>query len=368
MELARRARLKYRRNRNLVHAIHTPNKGYVGAGLSVRPNFTSTGITYQSVRGILCGEVNAGREVDLSVEIGALRLRNPILAASGTFGYGLEFAHLVNLEKLGGFVTKGLSREPMEGAPAPRLSVTASGMLNAVGLQNVGARAFVRDKLPLLKNCGTAVIANVFGYTLDDYVEVLRLLEDSEGLAGYELNISCPNVKCGGLQFGSDPSLVAEVVGAARKAAIRRPLWVKLSPLVTDIGVIARAAAEAGADALTVANTYPAMSVNFRTGRSRLGNHTGGLSGPAIKPITLRLVWEAARAVSTPIIGLGGIETADDVLEYVVVGASAVQVGTASFADPGVSEALVAGVQKAILGVKMFSFSDIRASFLSQSG
>jgi dihydroorotate dehydrogenase (NAD+) catalytic subunit len=312
--------------------------------------------------------VSAGREVDLSVEIGALRLRNPILAASGTFGYGLEFAHLVNLEKLGGFVTKGLSREPMEGAPAPRLSVTASGMLNAVGLQNVGARAFVRDKLPLLKNCGTAVIANVFGFTLDDYVEVLRLLEDSEGLAGYELNISCPNVKRGGMQFGSDPSLVAEVVGAARKAAVRRPLWVKLSPLVTDIGVIAKAAAEAGADALTVANTYPAMSVNFRTGRSRLGSHTGGLSGPAIKPITLRLVWEAAKAVSTPIIGLGGIETADDVLEYVVVGASAVQVGTASFADPGASEALVAGVQEAICGVNVFSFSEIRANFLSQSG
>jgi dihydroorotate dehydrogenase (NAD+) catalytic subunit len=304
----------------------------------------------------------------LSVEIGALRLRNPILAASGTFGYGLEFAHLVNLEKLGGFVTKGLSREPMEGAPAPRLSVTASGMLNAVGLQNVGVRAFVRDKLPLLKDCGTAVIANVFGYTLEDYVEVLRVLEDAEGLAGYELNISCPNVKCGGLQFGSDPLLVAEVVKAARKAAARRPLWVKLSPLVTDITIIARAASEAGADALTVANTYPAMAVNFRTGKSKLGNQTGGLSGPAIKPITLRLVWEAAKAVSTPIIGLGGIETVEDVLEYVAVGAAAVQVGTASFADPKASEALVEGVQKAILEVKMFSFNEMRANFLSQSG
>jgi dihydroorotate dehydrogenase (NAD+) catalytic subunit len=308
------------------------------------------------------------RAVDLSVEIGALRLRNPILAASGTFGYGLEFAHLVNLEKLGGFVTKGLSREPMEGAPAPRLSVTASGMLNAVGLQNVGVRAFVRDKLPLLKDCGTAVIANVFGYTLEDYVEVLRVLEDAEGLAGYELNISCPNVKCGGLQFGSDPALVAEVVGAARKAAVRRPLWVKLSPLVTDIAVIAKAAEEAGADALTVANTYPAMSVDFRAGKSRLGNQTGGLSGPAIKPITLRLVWETAKAVAIPVVGLGGIETADDVLEYVAVGATAVQVGTASFADPGASEAIVEEVRKAISEVKMFSFREIRGDFLSQSG
>ena len=177
----------------------------------------------------------------MSVRIGALRLRNPILAASGTFGYGLEFAHLVNLEKLGGFVTKGISREPISGAPEPRLSVTASGMLNAVGLQNVGVRAFVRDKLPLLRDCDTAVIVNVFGYNIEDYVEVLRVLEDAEGLAGYELNISCPNVKCGGMQFGSDPSLVADVVGAARKASGQRPLWVKLSPLVTDIGAIAKA-------------------------------------------------------------------------------------------------------------------------------
>ncbi len=312
--------------------------------------------------------MSAAPAVDLSVQIGALRLRSPVLAASGTFGYGLEFAHLVNLEKLGGFVTKGLSREPMEGAPAPRLSVTASGMLNAVGLQNVGVRAFVQDKLPKLRDCQTAVIANVFGYTIEDYVEVLRTLEDADGLAGYELNISCPNVKCGGLQFGSDPSLVADVVGAARKAATRRPLWVKLSPLVTDIGIIAKAAQDAGADALTVANTYPAMSVDYRAGKSRLGNQTGGLSGPAIKPITLRLVWEAAKAVCIPILGLGGIETVSDVFEYVAVGATAVQVGTASFADPQASETLVDGVRKAISDVKMFSFNEIRANFLSQSG
>jgi len=237
-----------------------------------------------------------------------------------------------------------------------------------VGLQNVGVRAFVAEKLPKLRQYQATVIANVFGYTIEDYVEVLQVLEDAEGLAGYELNISCPNVKCGGLQFGSDPQSAAEVVAAARKAAKRRPLWVKLSPLVTDIKVMAKAVAEAGADALTVANTYPAMSVDFRVGKSRLGNQTGGLSGPAIKPITLRLVWEAAKAVSIPIIGLGGIETATDVLEYVAVGASAVQVGTASFADPKASEALVADVQRAILEVNMFSFSEIRANFLSQSG
>ncbi len=302
------------------------------------------------------------------MQIGALRLRNPILAASGTFGYGLEFAHLVDLNRLGGFVTKGLSREPIEGAPAPRLCETASGMLNAVGLQNVGVRAFVAEKLPVLRKYDTAIIANVFGYTLEDYAEVIRVLEDAEGLAGYELNISCPNVKKGGMQFGSDPGLVEEVVAAARKAAVGRPLWVKLSPLVADIGLFAKAAERAGADALTVANTYPAMAVDYRTGKSRLGNQTGGLSGPAIKPITIRLVWEARKAVKTPIIGLGGIETVEDVLEYVAVGASAVQVGTASFADPRVSQRLVAGLERVFFEAKMFTMKEIRDKFVTENG
>ena len=311
--------------------------------------------------------ISAGA-VDLSVKIGALRLRNPILAASGTFGYGLEFAHLVDLNRLGGFVTKGLSKEPIEGAPAPRLCETPSGMLNAVGLQNVGVRAFVAEKLPVLRKFDTAIIANVFGYTVEDYLEVIRVLEDAEGLASYELNISCPNVKKGGMQFGSDPTLVAEVVVAARKAASKRPLWVKLSPLVTDIGLIARAAEEAGADALTVANTYPAMALDYRTGRSRLGNLTGGLSGPAIKPITLRLVCETRKAVKTPIIGLGGIETVEDVLEYMAVGASAVQVGTASFADPKASQRLVEGLAKAFCEAKAFTMNEIRDRFLRENG
>jgi dihydroorotate dehydrogenase (NAD+) catalytic subunit len=313
-------------------------------------------------------EVASASAVDLSVRVGALRLRNPILAASGTFGYGLEFAHLVDLNRLGGFVTKGLSREPIEGAPAPRLFPTASGMLNAVGLQNVGVRAFVAEKLPVLRKFDTAVIANVFGYALEDYVEVIRVLEDAEGLAGYELNISCPNVKKGGMQFGSDPSLVAEVVGAARKAATRRPLWVKLSPLVTDIGLIARAAEEAGADALTVANTYPAMAIDFRTGKSRLGNKTGGLSGPAIKPITLRLVWETRKTVKTPILGLGGIETVEDVLDYLALGASAVQVGTASFTDPRASQRLVGTLTKVLLRAKLFTVNELKDKFVAENG
>jgi dihydroorotate dehydrogenase (NAD+) catalytic subunit len=271
--------------------------------------------------------------VDLSVNVGVLRLSNPILAASGTFGYGVEFAHLVDLNRLGGIVVKGLSFEPIAGAPAPRLCETPSGMLNAVGLQNIGVRAFVGEKLPSLRQYRTAIIANVFGYTVEEYVRVIRVLEDSEGLAAYELNISCPNTAHGGIQFGSDPQMVSEVVSAARQAS-SRPLWVKLSPNVTDIGVIARAAENAGADALTVANTYQAMSIDVRTRKSRLARPTGGLSGPAIKPITLRMVYEARRAVKIPIIGLGGIEKGDDVLEYVIAGASAVQVGTASFSHP----------------------------------
>jgi dihydroorotate dehydrogenase (NAD+) catalytic subunit len=312
--------------------------------------------------------VTSAVAADLTVQVGALRLRNPILAASGTFAYGIEFADLIDLNCLGGFVTKGLSREPMEGAPAPRLCETPSGMLNAVGLQNVGVRAFVAEKLPVLRSFDTAVIANVFGNCLEDYVEVIRVLEGADGVAAYELNISCPNVKKGGMQFGADPGLVAEVVGAARKAAARRPLWVKLSPLVTDIGLIARAAEGAGADALTVANTYPAMVVDFRTGKSCLGNLTGGLSGPAIKPITLRLVWETRKAVKIPILGLGGVETVEDVLEYVAVGASAVQVGTASFADPKVSERLAKGLLRRLSEVKAFTLNEIREQFLAENG
>ena len=312
--------------------------------------------------------MSAADAVDLSVQIGALRLRNPILAASGTFGYGVEFAHLVDLNRLGGFVVKGLSREPMEGAPPPRLCETPSGMLNAVGLQNIGVRAFVSEKLPVLRKYDTAVLANVFGYCLEDYVEVIRTLEDADGLAGYELNISCPNVKKGGMQFGNDPAQVSEVVTAARKAAARRQLWVKLSPLVADIGLIARAAECSGADALTVANTYPAMSLDTRSLKSRLGNLTGGLSGPAIRPITLRLVWETKRAVKIPVIGLGGIEAVDDVLEYLSVGASAVQVGTASFADPRASERLLGPLTKALVQAKLSNISELQARFTSENG
>jgi dihydroorotate dehydrogenase (NAD+) catalytic subunit len=312
--------------------------------------------------------VTSAVPVDLTVQVGAVRLRNPILAASGTFGYGVEFAHLVDLNRLGGIVAKGLSREPMDGAPAPRLCETPSGMLNAVGLQNIGVRAFVAEKLPVLRKYDTAVVANVFGYCLEDYVEVIRILEDAEGLAAYELNISCPNVKRGGMQFGGDPGSVAEVVGAARKAAGKRPLWVKLSPMVADIGLIARTAEGAGADALTIANTYPAMAIDPWTGKSCLGNQTGGLSGPSIKPITLRLVWEAYKAIKVPILGVGGIETVEDVLQYLAVGATAVQVGTASFTDPAVSQGLVKGLERALYRAKTFTINEIRGKVFADFG
>ena len=306
--------------------------------------------------------------VDLTVQLGAVRLQNPILTASGTFGYGVEFAHLVDLNRLGGIVVKGLSLEPMEGAPAPRLCETPSGMLNAVGLQNIGVRAFVAEKLPVLRKFDTAIIANVFGYCVEDYLEVIRILEDADGLAAYELNISCPNVKKGGMQFGGDPGLVAEVVGAVRKVAVKRPLWVKLSPLVADIGLIALAAEGAGADAVTIANTYPAMSIDPRTGKSLLGNQTGGLSGPSIKPITLRLVYEANKAIKIPILGVGGIETVEDVLQYLAVGATAVQVGTASFTDPTVSQRLVDDLERALFRAKTFTVNEIRGKIFADFG
>ena len=283
-------------------------------------------------------------EVDLRVSVGTLHLKNPIIAASGTFGYGVEFSPLVNLSRLGAIVTKGLSIQPMDGAPAPRISESASGLVNAIGLQNIGVKAFVSDKLPELRLQRATVVANVFGQTIDDYVEVIRVLEDAEGLAAYELNISCPNVERGGVEYSTDPLLTAAVVEAARKAA-RRPLWVKLSPNVNAIGLIAKAAEAGGADALVIANTYPALCIDAHNRRSRLGSTTGGLSGPAIKPITMRLVYEAAKVIHVPIIGLGGIESPADVAEYILAGASAVQVGTAHCVDPRASEKLIDGLE-----------------------
>jgi dihydroorotate dehydrogenase (NAD+) catalytic subunit len=283
---------------------------------------------------------------DLATELCGLRLKNPILASSGTFGYGLEFASLVDLNALGGFVVKGLSREPIEGNPPPRLVETAAGMLNSIGLQNVGVKAFVADKLPQLARLDTAVFANVFGYQPEDYVEVLQALENAEGLAGYELNVSCPNTKCGGMQFAADPRLLSEVVGMARKAVSRRPLIVKLSPNVTDVAQMARAAEEAGADAISLVNTVVGLAVDARERKPKLGAGFGGLSGPAIKPIALRMVYQASQAVKIPVVGLGGIAGGEDVAEFLLCGAVAVQVGTATFWDPRRPQELVGEFQR----------------------
>jgi dihydroorotate dehydrogenase (NAD+) catalytic subunit len=270
---------------------------------------------------------------DLATTLCGIALRNPVLAASGTFAYGVEFEKLVDLDALGGLVVKGLSREPIEGNPPPRLYESASGMINSVGLQNIGVRAFVRDKLPALARLHTAVFANVFGHQVEDYLEVLRVLNDHAGLAGYELNVSCPNTARGGIYFSSDPALLGEVVAAAKRVATR-PVIVKLSPNAGAIEPLARAAEESGADALSLVNTFISLAVDARTRRSRIGAGFGGLSGPAIKPIALRLVYQAARAVKIPVIGLGGVASGEDAAEFLIAGASAVEVGTATFWDP----------------------------------
>jgi dihydroorotate dehydrogenase (NAD+) catalytic subunit len=269
----------------------------------------------------------------LTTSLCGIELRNPVIAASGTFGYGVEFATLVDLNALGGLVVKGISREPIAGNAPPRLWEAAAGMINSVGLQNIGVRAFIAEKLPELRRFRTAVFVNVFGYAVEDYAEVVCALEDAEGIAGYELNVSCPNTKRGGIQFSSDPALLAEVVGAVRRVA-RRPVIVKLSPNVARIEPLAQAAEQAGADAVSLVNTFVALAIDARTRRPRIGAGFGGLSGPAIKPIALRMVYQAAQAVRIPVIGLGGIATGGDAAEFLIAGATAVEVGTASFWDP----------------------------------
>jgi dihydroorotate dehydrogenase (NAD+) catalytic subunit len=269
----------------------------------------------------------------LATTLCGIPLRNPILAASGTFAYGVEFAELVDLTALGGIVTKGLSREPLAGNPPPRVWETEAGMMNSIGLQNIGARAFVAEKLPALRQYRTPIFANVFGYKRDDYLETVRILEDAEGIAAYELNVSCPNTEGGGIFFSSDPTVLADLVSGVR-ALVRRPLIVKLSPNVARIQPLAIAAQDAGADAVSLVNTFVALAIDVHTRKARLGAGFGGLSGPAIKPIALRMVYEAAQAIKIPVVGLGGVATGSDAAEFLIAGASAVEVGTANFWDP----------------------------------
>ncbi len=282
---------------------------------------------------------------DMRVSFAGLELVNPVIAASGTFGYGIEFEEIVSLERLGAIVTKGISLEPMAGHAPQRIVQTAAGMLNAIGLQNVGVEEFVERKLPRMRqypNC--KVIVNVFGRTVNEYVAVIDRLNDAEGIAAYELNASCPNVHAGGMTFGADPYALEELVDRTKRVAIQ-PLIVKLSPNVTSIGHMAKVCAEAGADAVSLVNTFLGMSIDAETRRPRLSNVTGGLSGPGIKPIALRMVYETARLVKIPILGMGGIVTPEDAVEFMLAGATAVEVGTASFADPRATERLARGME-----------------------
>ncbi len=283
------------------------------------------------------------KSIDLSVTVAGIRMKNPLMVASGTFGYGEAYEGLIDDEILGAIVTKGISLAPSQGNPPPRIVETPSGMLNAIGLQNVGLDVFIADKMPYLRRFSTPVIVNFYGTSIEDYVELARRLSQVDGIAGLEANISCPNIKEGGISFGTDPAMAARVTTAVRKATAL-PLIVKLTPNVTDIGVIARSVQDAGADALSVTNTFTGMVIDTKACRPSLANITGGLSGPAIRPLALRMVWQALKAVSIPVIGLGGIMTADDALQFLIAGASAFQVGTALFVNPGAPAEILAGL------------------------
>jgi dihydroorotate dehydrogenase (NAD+) catalytic subunit len=285
-----------------------------------------------------------GKRPDLSVEVAGIKMINPIMPASGTFGYGEEYTPFLDLDKIGAMVTKGLSLNPKAGNAMPRIAETTSGMLNAIGLQNVGIDAFIRDKVPFLNRFNTPVIVNFFGNTLEEYGEVAARLNDIDGIAGVELNISCPNVKAGGIVFGTDPSAASEVVTLVR-SRLNKPLIVKLTPNVTDITVVARAVEEAGADAICCINTLTGMSIDIRTRKPRLANITGGLSGPAIRPVAVRMVHQVVQNVKIPVIGVGGIVNAMDALEFLIAGATAVQVGTANFVDPTAMISIIDGIE-----------------------
>ena len=283
--------------------------------------------------------------MDLSVRIGNLTLRNPLIAASGCFGYGVEYADVVDLASLGGVAVKGLFLTEREGHPAPRIVETPAGMLNAIGLQGIGVRRFIAEKLPELRDRRATVVVNICGSTIDEYVELARILSDAEGVAALELNISCPNIKEGGLTFGCSLNGTFDVVTAVRKVT-RLPVIPKLTPNVTDVGSFARAAEEAGADAVSLVNTFLAMAIDIETRRPKLSNIVGGLSGPAIRPIAVRMVYECRQTVKIPVIGMGGIGDARDAIEFMLAGASAVQVGTASFVDPFIWTKLLDGIRE----------------------
>ena len=297
--------------------------------------------------------------MDLSIKLGSLCLSNPVIAASGTFGYGLEYSSLVDLNALGGFSTKGLSLKPKVGNPVPRVIETSYGMLNAIGLENIGLEAFLSEKLPQLKNFNTRIIVNFFGDTTQEYAAMARALSVVERLDALEMNVSCPNVEKGGLQFSSDTEVLTEVVSSVRKAT-EKFLIVKLSPNVTDITLLAKAAENAGADALSVCNTFVGMSIDLKTRKPHLANRTGGLSGPAIKPLALNLVYQTVRAVQIPVIGIGGISSGEDAVEFLLAGAKAVQIGTANFIDPVSTLHVIEGIRQYCLANGVNNLSELK--------
>jgi len=295
---------------------------------------------------------------DLKVKLGSIELQNPVITASGTFGYAREFEGLVDLNRLGAIIVKGLSLQPTRGNPPPRIVETPCGMLNAIGLENVGIDAFVRQKLPFLKTLSPPIFANIYGTAIEDYAELATRLDALEGVAGVEVNISCPNVKAGGIAFGSDPDSAFRVVKAVR-ARTAKHLVVKLSPNVTDIAVIAQSVEAAGADSLSLINTITGMAIDLETRRPKIANVTGGLSGPAIKPVALRMVWQVVQATEIPVIGIGGIMTANDALEFLIAGAVAVQIGTANFVKPHATIDIIEGIEKFLIQKKIARVSDI---------
>ena len=300
---------------------------------------------------------------DLSARVGSVLLKNPVMSASGTFGYGLEFMPFYDISRLGAVIVKGLSLLPTPGNPPGRIVETPAGMLNAIGLQNIGVERFVNEVAPRLDDAGAVYVANIYGRTIEEYEAVARRLSDLPSLAAIEVNASCPNVKEGGIAFGSTPEGLYGLVRRVR-AATEKPLWVKLSPNVSDIGAIARAAEEAGADAVTLINTIVGMAVDLRTRRPMLSNVTGGLSGPAVKPVALRMVWEACKAVKIPVVGIGGIQSPGDALEFLLVGAAAVQVGTANFRNPNACVEIVDGIRDFFVREKIFRLDDYRGTLL----
>src|SRR5210317_124688 len=300
----------------------------------------------------------AVEQPDVKISIGSLRLRNPVMTASGTFGYGEEYGSLVNLHRLGAIIVKGISLLPRQGTPPPRIAETACGMLNAIGLENVGLESFLSEKIPFLQGINTPLIVNILGDTVQDYQQLAARLDEEEKVAALEVNISCPNVKQGGVAFGTDPGMAHAVTKGVRQH-FSRPVIVKLSPNVTDITGIARAAEEAGADAVSLINTVLGMAIDIKSCQPKLANIFGGLSGPAIKPIGLRMVWQVAECVSIPIIGIGGITTPEDAIEYILAGACAVQVGTTNFINPRATEEIIQGIGAYLVENKMASIQDL---------